>query len=204
MEKSIENIWKTGFEADKSFGLPVIKNLYTKKSKLIIDKIRSVSKWDNLSLIPIAILLFGIFVFLNKPFLGVYISVLLLSLFFLNKRMLKKMDRFDASSNTYLYLTSYYSQLKELQKFNINLLAIGLPVVIIPAYWMFFRDTPLLASFKEINTFLQVIIIATMGLLLSGLGVLSFKLSTQFVYGKLITRIEKIINDMEELTKISD
>lgn len=202
MEKSIENIWKTGFEADKTFELPVIKDLYTKKSNLIIDKIKSVSKWDNLSLLPIAVVLFGIFAFMGKLFLGAYLAALILSLFFLNKKMLRKLEIFDPNSNTYLYLKTYYSQLKQLQKFNTNLLAIGLPIVIIPAYWMFFSNTPLLTSFMDFNIALQFIIVAIIAVVLGGLGVFSYKLSTRLVYGKLITRIEEIINDMEELSKI--
>ena len=81
MEKSIENIWKEGFETNKSFELPLVRNLYTRKSKLIIDKIKSTSKWDNLSLIPISILLFGIFAFLSKIVLGIYVAALIISLF---------------------------------------------------------------------------------------------------------------------------
>jgi len=202
MERSIENIWKEGFESDKSFELPLVKDLYTRKSKLIIDKIKSTSKWDNLSLIPMAIFLFGLFTFLSKVILGIYVAALILLLFFLNKRMMKKLDQFDAGSNTYQYLTTYYTQLKIIQKFYIKLMAIGIPVFIIPAYWMYFLETPMMIDFMGLGIYFQIIIVAVTASLLSGLGVLCYKLSTHLVYGKLTTRIEEIINDMEELMKI--
>jgi hypothetical protein len=202
MERSIENIWKEGFESDKSFKLPLVKDLYTRKSNLIIDKIKSTSKWDNISLIPMAIFLFGLFTYLDKLLLGIYVGALILSLFFLNKKMLKRMDQFNPNSNTYEYLINYYSQVKAIQKFYTKLLAIGPPILIIPAYWMYFQGTPVMSGFMGLETYIQILIVAAIAILLSGVGVLSYKLSTHLVYGKLITRIEEIIDDMEELEKI--
>lgn len=202
MERSIENIWKEGFESNKSFKLPLVKDLYTRKSKLIIDNIKSTSKWDNISLIPIAIILFGLFTYLDKLLLGIYVGALILSLFFLNKKMLKRIDQFNPNSNTYEYLINYYSQLKAIQKFYTKLLAIGPPILIIPAYWMYFQGTPVMSGFMGLEIYIQILLVAAIAILLSGLGVLSYKLSTHLVYGKLITRIEEIINDMEELMKI--
>ena len=202
MERSIENIWKEGFESEKSFKLPLVKDLYTRKSKLIIDKIKSASKWDNLSLIPMALVLFGLFVFLGKILLGFYLGALLILLFFLNKKMLKKLEVFNTSSNTYQYLINYDAQLKAIQRFYTKLLAIGLPILIIPAYWMYFQRTPMMSAFIGLDILFQIFVVLVISILLSGLGVLSYKLSTHLVYGKLITRIEEIINDMEELDKL--
>lgn len=202
MEKSIENIWKEGFESNKSFKLPLVKDLYTRKSKLIIDNIKSTSKWDNISLIPMAIILFGVFIFLDKVVLGSYVGILLILLFFLNKRMMKNLDQFNPNSNTYQYLTNYYSQLKTIQKYYTKLLAIGVPIFIIPAYCMYFKETPMMSNFKGLDISLQILIFVIIALFLSGIGLISYKLSTHLLYGKLITRIEEIIKDMEELMKI--
>ncbi|CAM4211013.1 hypothetical protein [Gillisia hiemivivida] len=202
MEKSIENIWKEGFESNKSFKLPLVKDLYTSKSNLIIDKIKSTSKWDNISLIPMAIFLFGLFTYLDKLLLGIYVGALILSLFFLNKKMLKRVDAFNPNSNTYQYLINYDAQLKAIQKFYTKLLAIGPTVFIIPAYWMYFQGTPVMSGFMGLDIYFQILIIGVTAVLLSGLGVLSYKLSTHLFYGKLITRIEEIINDMQELEKL--
>jgi len=202
MERSIENIWKEGFDSDKSFKLPLVKDLYTRKSKLIIDKIKSTSKWDNISLIPMAIVQFGLFVFLGKILLGFYVGALLVLLFFLNKKMLRRVDMFNSSANTYQYLMDYNKQLKAIERFYIKLLGIGLPILIIPAYWMYFQGTPMMSAFIGLDILIQIFIVLVVSILLSGLGMLSYKLSTHLVYGKLITRIEEIIHDMEELDKL--
>ncbi|CAL65166.1 hypothetical protein [Christiangramia forsetii] len=201
MERSIENIWKEGFESDKSFKLPVVKDLYNQKSKLIIEKIKASSRKDNISLIPMTVLLFGLFIFLGKILLGVYIGFLLVLLFIFNKRMLKRLDQMDLTANTYLYLTSYYSKLKETQKFYTSLVGIGLPVITIPGYWMYFWGTPVMSDFMSLDLIFQILIVLATAVILSGLGVLCYKLSTQLLYAKSITRLEEIINDMEALMK---
>lgn len=201
MEKSIENIWKEGFGTDKSFELPVIRNLYNKKSKLIIDKVRTTSKKDNIGLIPIAIVLFALLAFFNKLVLGIYVSSLLSMLFILNTRKLKDLDRLDLGSNTYLYVVNYQRELKGLQSFYTKLLGIGLPLAVIPGYWLFFQETPVMDSFQSLDMSIQGMILAATAVILSGIGVLSYRLSIHFLYGKLMTRLEVIISDMEEFMK---
>ena len=47
MDKSIEEIWSKGFQDEKHLIVPEINELYTKKSILTVDKLKSVSKKDN-------------------------------------------------------------------------------------------------------------------------------------------------------------
>jgi len=115
--------------------------------------------------------------------------------------MLKRLDILDLSSNTYHYLTEYHSKLKETQRFYTSLLSIGLPVIIIPGYWMYFQGTPIMTDFMSLDLIFQIITIVVTAVLLSGLGVIGYKLSVQLLYAKSITRLEEIIKDMEALMK---
>lgn len=199
MERSIENIWKEGFEAEGNISAPVVSDLYHKKSKLLIDKFRTASKKDNISIIPIAIMLLLGLIFLGKVYLGIYVSILLFSMFFLNKRNLVKLNQISLSSSTYQYLKDYQLRLKEMQKFYIGLLGIGLPILVIPAYLMFFSGAPAMAAFKDLDLVVQITGILVVALVLSGMGILSYRLSTHLIYTKLLTRLDDIIADMEEL-----
>ena len=201
MERSIENIWKEGFKAEGNLSAPVISNLYQRKSKLIIDKIRVTSKKDNISIIPIALLLLLIFVFIGKILLGVYVSLLLFSLFLLNRRNLSKLNQLQVTASTYEYLVEYQLRLKELQKFYTRLLGIGLPLLVVPGYLMFFYETPIMADFKNLDFIIQSTIILIVSLCLSAMGIMSYKLSTHVVYGKSMARLEDIISDMQALMK---
>ena len=56
MGKSIETIWKEGFLKNDALLAPKLNNLYNQKSKHLIEKIKKVSKIDNLSIIPVALI----------------------------------------------------------------------------------------------------------------------------------------------------
>ena len=197
MEKSIENIWKKGFEAEERLSVPVISNLYKKKSGLVIQKINSTAKKDNLSLIPVAIIISGVFMFIGKIVLGMYVALLLLALFVLNKKLLKKLENLDMKDSTYTYLLNYRSQVKYVMRYSTWLMGLGFPLVTIPGYWMFFRGSKVVHDFIQIDLGVQVLYILGLFAVLSLLGMLGYRLVTKIVYGKLHARLESTIEDME-------
>lgn len=201
MERSIENIWKEGFQAEEKLSAPVISNLYKRKSKLVIQQINNRSKKDNLSLIPVALIMFGVLAFIGKALLGLYVVVLISALFFLNKKTLKNLETIDIKTNTYEYLITYRNQIKNITTKTTWLLGIGLPIAIIPAYWIFFDGTKVMTNFKELALGIEILIVVGMTVVLSLLGVLSYRLSTRIMYARLLERLESTIEDMEELMK---
>ena len=201
MEKSIENIWKEGFKTEKGLKIPEVRNLYESKSKLLVERFKSTSKKDNISLIPIAVILCAVFAFLGKIILGAYVALLIILLYFLNKKMMTKLNETQLNSNIYQYILNYHAQLKSIQSFYTRLLAFGLPLVIIPGYWMYFQGTDVTNYLVSLAPIKQVLLVAMLTMLLSGLGVLSYKLSTRLVYGRLLHRLENMIDDMEASAK---
>ncbi|TBW30156.1 hypothetical protein [Gramella sp. KN1008] len=199
MERSIENIWKEDFDSEKSFKVPVVRNLYDRKSKMLIERIRSTSKKDNISLIPIAVVFAVGFILMGQFILGIYFGMIFMLLFFLNRRKLRQLDELRVTSNTYKYIVGYYSQLKNMQRYYTWLLGIGLPILILPACWMYFKDTPIWISFLEFEVSVQLLILVLAAISLSGLGILSYRLSTHILYSSLFTRLKGIISDMEDL-----
>lgn len=201
MERSIENIWKKGFEAEKKLSAPAISNLYKRKSGLVIQQINSTTKKDNLSLIPVGVIIFVIFVFMGKVILGTYVAILIFGLFFLNKRMLKKLETLNIRDNTYNYLQNYRKTIKNITSYTTWLMGLGFPLVTIPAYWMFFQDTKIMASFKQLDLVVEILLISGLAVVLSVLGILLYRLSTKIVYGNLLASLENILEDMEDLMK---
>ena len=127
MDKSIEEVWSKGFEDEKYLIPPVIDDLYTKKSILTVDKLKSVSKKDNWSIIPLSIITLIFFVIKSKLLFGFYISALMLSLFFLNRKKLKFLNTINTSQSCYEYLSKLQEMIKNNVKFTTRLLGIGLP-----------------------------------------------------------------------------
>jgi len=201
MERSIENIWKKGFEAEKKLSAPTITNLYKRKSGLVIQQINSTTKKDNLSLIPVGVIIFGILVFMDKVILGTYVAILITGLYFLNKRMLKKLETLNIRDNTYNYLLNYRKTIKNITSYTTWLMGLGFPLVAIPAYWMFFQDTKIMDSFKQLDLVVEILIISGLAVVLSVLGILLYRLCTKIVYGNLLSSLENILEDMEDLMK---
>ncbi|MGY5849063.1 hypothetical protein [Salegentibacter sp. F14] len=201
MEKSIENIWREGFEAEKKLSVPIVSNLYKKKSKLIIRQINSTSKKDNLSLLPIALIFFGLFAFFGETMGGIYGATLIFALFLVNQKMLKNLETLDVKDSTYRYLLDYKHQLKNIIRYSTWLIGIGLPLVTIPAYWFFFRGAGVLSKLEGLEIFSEILVILGLALFLSLLGILCYRLTTEIVYGRLLAKLETTIKDMEELMR---
>lgn len=201
MERSIEKIWKKGFEAEEKLSAPVISNLYKRKSKLVIQQINNTAKKDNFSLIPVAIIISVIFLFTGKIILAIYASMLLIALFFVNKKLLANLETIDIRDNTYNYLLNYRKQVKNIICYSTWIVGLGLPLVIIPGYWLFFYDSKLMDQFLVLDRAVQILLVLSLALLFSFLGILAYRLSTRIVYGKLLTKLETTIKDMEDLMK---
>ena len=82
MDKSIEELWSKGFQDEKYLIPPVINDLYNKKSILTVDKLKSVSKKDNWSIIPLSIITLIFFIIKSKLLFGLYLFINAIIIFF--------------------------------------------------------------------------------------------------------------------------
>jgi len=200
MEKSIESIWKEGFLDHTALVAPKLNDLYNKKSQLTIEKLKSAAKKDHLSVIPLVVVFLLIFCYLGYYALSVYGTILMIALFFLNKKKLATLNRIDTNNSPYKYLISYKKGMKELVSFYTFLLGFGVPLVIIPAYWLYFRDKAVYEKIiTEIGTLNLILFILCLALVLAAMGIIAYRLTTKIVYGKLIKKIDELITDMEEI-----
>jgi len=200
MEKSIETIWKEGFLKNDALLAPKLNNLYNQKSKQLIEKIKRTSRVDNLSLLPIAFILLVVLSYLGFILAGIYASFLLIFLFFLNKKLLKYLNEININTNNHKYLIAYKNAIGKIILFTTKLLGFGLPLAVIPIYWLFFKETRAYQKLiAETPFFFIILFVIGIAILLSILGVLIYKLSTKIIYGNFITRLDEIIADIEEL-----
>lgn len=202
MDKSIEEIWSKGFEDDKYSIPPEIVDLYNKKSILTVDKLKSATKKDNWSIIPIAIITLIFFIIKSKLILGLYISILMVSLFFLNRKQLKFLNTINTSQSCFQYLNKLQKMIKNNVKFYTRLLGIGFPFLAYIGYCIFIlgseqehyiRDT---YSLNRLVT-TSIILLITF----SFIGVSCFRLTNYLIYGRLIKKIDEMIDELDLLKK---
>jgi len=202
MDKSIEEIWSKGFQDEKYLIPPVINDLYTKKSILTVDKLKSVSKKDNWSLIPLSIITLIFFIIKSKLLFGLYISALILSLFFLNRKKLKFLNTINTSQSCFQYLGKLQEMIKNNVKFTTLLLGVGLPFFGYVGLYIFIFESNMENIILETYSLKQLLIKSVIILIsLSIVGIISFRLLNYLIYGRLITKIDEMIDELGQLKK---
>lgn len=202
MDKSIEEIWSKGFQDEKHLIVPEINELYNKKSILTIDKLKSVSKKDNWSIIPLSIIILIFFIIKSKLLFGLYISALMLSLFFLNRKKLKFLNTINTSQSCYKYLGKLQEMIKNNVRFTTRLLGIGLPFFGYVGLCIFIFESNMENFILDTYSSKKLLIKSIMILVsLSVIGIFSFRLSNYLVYGRLITKIDEMIDELDQLKK---
>jgi len=191
MEKSIENIWKQGFMDEKLIIPSRINDLYNKKSKLLFDNLNKTTKWDNLSLILIALLSLIFFIFIGKNLVGVYSMSVLLTLFYINKKHLKKLLIINRNDNCYTYLTTLRDGIKSTIKYYTILLAIASPIVLCLGFWLYYHDQEIAQE--------TLIVGLTVIVLMPIISIIGYRLSNKILYGSMIKNLDTIIKEMNEL-----
>jgi hypothetical protein len=202
MDKSIEEIWSNGFQNNKYLIPPVIVDLYNKKSILTVDKLKSNSKKDNWSIIPIAIMALIFFIINSKLILGIYISALMLSMFFLNRKQLEFLDTINTNESCFHYLKKLQKLIKKNVKFYTRLLGIGFPLFAYVGFCIFILESNqyeyILESYSFKKRLITSIIILTSS---SFIGIVSYRLSNYLIYGRLIKKIDEMIDELDLLKK---
>ena len=202
MDKSIEETWSKGFQDEKYLIPPVIDDLYTKKSILTVDKLKSFSKKDNWSIIPLSIITLIFFIIKSNLLFGLYISSLMLSLFFLNRKKLKFLNTINTSQSCFQYLGKLQEMIKNNMKFTARLLGVGLPFFGYVGLCIFIfesnRGNFILETYSSKQLLIKSVIIL---MYLSVIGIISFRLTNYLVYGRLIKKIDEMINELDLLKK---
>lgn len=201
MGNSIETIWTKGFLKEESLSAPKINNLYQRKSKLFIEKLKRTYKTDNRSIIPLAILAVIGFSVAGHVITGLYIMALMLGMFFLNQKKLASLEAISINTTSYEYLLEYREMFLQLKRFYTRLLGFGLPVAGIAGYILFFRNSPVLTDFLHLKVIYIVGILFGLALILSILGMGAYLLSFKLIYGRFISKLNEMIADMQELRK---
>ena len=202
MDKSIEEIWSDGIQDEKFLIPPVIDDLYNKKSILTVDKLKSVSKKDNWSIIPLSIITLIFFIIKSKLLFGLYISALMLSLFFLNRKKLKFLYSINTSQSCFQYLGKLQEMIKNNVKSTTRLLGFGLPFFGYLGLCIFIFESNMENFILETYSSKQLLIKSIIILMsLSVIGIISFRLTNYLVYGRLIKKIDEMIDELNLLKK---
>lgn len=218
MEKSIETIWKEGFLKNDALLAPKLNNLYNQKSIHLVSKFKRMYRINLIAIIVFACILIPISILVKIPYMGIPMSLLFFGVLFMNRKLKRKLDKINYTENSYQYLNSFNSWIKELVQANTKLSRYLYPYVflsLIAGFWFgglggTIPGNEFVANLliKFPNTYL-VFGLPLVGILivLFGVALLAFfggvigKWDINLVYGGILKKLAVLISEMEELQK---
>ncbi|MGK0413358.1 MAG: hypothetical protein ACJA1B_001561 [Polaribacter sp.] len=198
MEKSINDIWKKGFENSNELTSPKTVNLYNQKSKILLEKIKKTYQTDNKSLLPIAILFAIAFSIAGHILLGIYGMIIMIGLFFFNRNLLINLENIRITSSNYDYLIAYKRAIEKVVSATYKLVGFGLPIILLIGFWIYFKDTNrYLDIIKETSTLKISLIVLSLAGFISLVGISIYKITNNLLYKKHLNDLDAIISDLE-------
>ena len=213
MNNSIEEIWKKGFISDDALVAPKLNDLYNKKSKNIVDKFEMVFKWNLIGLLVFAVVVLVVSSIQGIPYLGLFISAMLMSLVIRGRKEQTSLKLLDKSGSSYQYLKSFDDWLKQMMIGYGKLYSFFYPALFLSIATQI-RNTEFgqLAINGFVNEYPDtVMLFATPLYLLLAVGVIAslllyfsgilYRIDFNSLYGRMLTKLKDIISDMEELRR---
>jgi hypothetical protein len=216
MERSIENIWKEGFLKSDALVAPKINNLYNQKSIHILEKFKRMFKINLIAIVAFSFIFLIVSFFVGIPITGVMIFVTFSVLVFINKKLLKGLDKINKGLSSYQYLKTFNEWMKEQIAINKKMSTFLYPIIfmaMVLGFW--FKDAKgmplgerlvnkILYSFPDIYLIYGVPLIGIIIMVLI-LGLLVFfggriyMWDFNIVYGRVYRKLGELITDIESL-----
>lgn len=203
MEKSIEKRWNEAFINEQSLIAPKINDIYNQKSKSVVNKIKRTYEFDNKGLLPMAGIVVIGGILLSETIIGAYGAFLILSLYFFNSRLLKRFNSIDVKSDNLTYLKNYRNVINSVSKATKKLFVFAIPLAIVSIFALAYavKEKSFLSNYiSSDSSFLEIIGVGLIVAIVTGIiGFVVYNISTRILYHSLISKLDDIIKEMEEL-----
>jgi len=203
MEKSIEKRWNEAFVNEQSLIAPKINDIYNQKSKSVINKIRRTYEFDNKGLLPMAGIVVIGGILLSETIIAAYGAFLILSLYFFNTRLLKRFKTIDVKSDNLTYLKNYRRVINSVSKATKKLFIFAIPLAIVSIFALAYgvKEQSFLSNYISSETsFIGILSVGLMVAIATAMiGYFVYTISTKVLYHSLISKLDDIIKELEEL-----
>jgi hypothetical protein len=211
MKNSIEVIWKEGFLNEKSLVAPKINDLYSQKSKDLVDKIERMYKINTIAIIIMAIVFPIIDFFMDIVWQGVATSILFILVLWYSKRKRLSFKALDYGATSLDYLKSFDRRIKDSLSRSEKVLRFIYPLTFLIAMsiiWSAWDKGPITS--KMYQKYPDVIFIGSVPLfawIIAGVATLLmfyfsrriYRWDVGLVYGRIFRKLEETIAEMEML-----
>lgn len=211
MTRSIETIWKEGFLKEQTLSVPLVNDLYNRKSQNLVDRLQNMFMLNIKGLIIGSIIMLVVMSLIGAPFLGLYICFLLTPLVLIAKKELKKSVNLDKGQSSYEYLKNFDSWLKGSIKVYSNyykwfypLLFAGMATQAVVSkaggklIALMLELLPTEIMFLGLPFYLLAVLLILTAVLAKYAEAL-YQWDLNLVYGRQFSKLNELIGDMEEL-----
>lgn len=216
MEKSIENIWKEGFLKSDNLIVPKINDLYNQKSIHIIDKFKKMFKINLIAIVVFSFVFLIVSFIVGIPITGIIFFIALTILVFINKQLLKGLDKINKGASSYQYLKSFNLWINKQIAVNKKFSKFLYPTIfmsLVLGFW--FKDAEgmplgerlvgeIIIGFPDTYLvfgvpILGIAVVLLILVLLSFFGGRIYKWDLNLVYGRVFKKLEELMTDIESL-----
>ena len=212
MEKSIESIWKEGFLKSDALVAPRINDLYNRKSKNIVNRIKQMMSYNIIVIVLLSFVMLIWWYITDAVYTGVFIFLLFNSFALGLKLKMNRIKDIDTGLSTYQYLRSFHSWLKTTLLNNAGIMRFFYPLIFlagIATIWFsgnnenklqaaFLKHYPAASTIVGIPVIIVIAVVAVV-LLITFFGGKIYKWDMKLVYGRVFKKLEEIIADIEQL-----
>ena len=207
MENSIENIWKSGFLKEDALIAPKVNDLYNRKSKHIVERLKRMFEINIKSIYVFATFTLLAYVFLLKlPIVGLILATLFVAVGMKGNSNMKKMHELDQNQSNYNYLKGFDNWLQLMIANGVKTMRFFYPLCFLLAVAsMWFSGLDEIINNKLSNDTADIIIlsgsiiVALVFILMIYYGEKIYRWDINIVYGRMFKKLKEIIADMEEL-----
>lgn len=211
MENSIEEIWKEGFLNEKSLVAPKVIDLYNRKSKHMVDKLRRMFRINVVVMIVLSFVFPVVHYFLGALWQGTAASLLLLLTALYAIWQMRKFKMLEYGVTSLEYLKSFNAWLKDFLAGSEKVMRFTYPLyflIAISTMWSAWNKGELTS--KMYQKYPEVIFIGNVPLFIWAIvGVATllmfyfsariYRWDVRLVYGRVFDKLEETIGEMEEL-----
>ncbi|MTI40039.1 hypothetical protein [Fulvivirga lutimaris] len=210
MEKSIESIWKDGFQNDKGMSAPKVNDIYNKKSIHIIEKFEKMFTVNIWGIVIVSSLLFITSYFTGALFAGSIVLTMMLYVAYTAYHELASLKKIDKSQNSYTFLRSFKDWINRSVDRYGKMYRIVYPVLILSFYigiWFSntFTDVREIVAANSDALFFGLHIYTTIFVIIIAIIMSVFSKSihrgdVKTIYGRILKKLDMALAEMEELS----
>jgi hypothetical protein len=211
MRKTIEATWREGFLNPEALVAPKVNDLYTRKSRHIVDRIQRMLRINEIAVTIGAPIAWALFSAVGVPYTGAILWTALMGLLVVRRLYVAKFDAPANSLDSYHYLKAFHGWLKDrmarskrVQRhfYAVAFLAIAIGVGASAVGQALIRL--IVESYPDIRLINGVPLVLVAGVVAAAivvdlLGGVIFDFDVNTVYRSVFRKLDEMVAEMEEL-----